>query len=289
MRRFLTLAAAALVFASLRLPTASAGEISVGVTDHVLTIVGTTEDDAVAVSCTGGTVTIDGVEPVGGPEACSDLREIRIRMDTGNDRVNLAGVGRSAFSNIDLVLVAGDSGDDTLIGSSFADALSGGGGQDSLRGGDGTDRLEPGPGWNEVIGGNGRDLATFSGDGSWSVRNGTVDRSQPVDEETSIRSVEIVKVVGASGQDVLTGGGFSGITKFFGQGGNDLMTSGSNDDLMDGGRGNDWLDATDGNDTMFGGPGDDVLRGGNGNDDMDGGPGSDSCLSGAGADRTISC
>ena len=289
MRRFLTFAASVLVFASLGLPTASAGEISIGVTDHVLTVVGTTEDDAVAVSCAGGTVTVDDVEPVGGPEACSDLREIRIRMDAGNDRVNLTGIGRSAFSSIDLVLVAGDAGDDTLIGSSFADALSGGGGQDSLRGGDGTDRLEPGSGWNEVIGGDGRDLATFSGDGTWSVRNGTVERSQPVDEDTSIRSVEIVKVVGGSEQDVLTGGDFSGITKFFGQGGNDLMTSGSNGDLMVGGSGNDWIDTADGNDTLLGGPGDDVLRGGNGNDDMDGGPGSDSCLSGAGADRTISC
>jgi Ca2+-binding RTX toxin-like protein len=289
MRRLLTFATAALVSTSLGLPAASAGEISAGVTDHILTVVGTTEDDVVAVSCAGGAVSINDAEPAGGPEACSDLREIRIGADAGNDRVNLAGVGRTAFSNIALVLVSGDVGDDTLIGSSLADALSGGGGQDSLRGGGGADRLDPGPGWNEAIGGDGRDLATFSGAGTWSVRNRVVERSQPVDEETSIRTVEIVKIVGGSEQDVLSGGDFGGVTRFYGQGGNDLMTSGDNGDLMDGGSGNDWIDTADGNDTLLGGPGNDVLRAGNGNDDLDGGPGSDSCLSGAGADRTISC
>ena len=289
MRRPLTFAAAVLVFASLGLPIASAQTVAAGVADHVLTVVGTTEDDVVGVSCAGGTVTTDGGEPAGGPEACSDLREIRIRMDAGNDRVNMAGVGRSAFSSLDAVLVAGDAGDDTLIGSSLADALSGGGGDDSLRGGDGTDRLDPGPGWNEVIGGDGRDLATFSGGGTWFVRGGIIDHSQPVNEDTSIRSVEIVKVVGGPEQDVLSEDDYSGIVKFFGQGGDDLMTSGPNNDLLDGGGGNDWLDAADGNDTILGGPGNDVLRGGNGNDVMDGGPGSDACLSGAGADRTTSC
>src|SRR5262245_24060439 len=252
MRRFLTFAAV-LVAASLGLPAASAQEVSASVTDHVLTVAGTSQDDTVAVACSGGSVRVDDAEPAGGPEACSALREIRIRMDAGNDRVDLADVGRVAFSSVDAVSVAGDEGDDTLIGSSFGDALSGGGDHDSLRGGSGNDRLEPGPGWNEVVGGDGRDLATFSGDGTWSVRDGIVEHSQPVDEDTPIRSVEIVKVVGGSERDVLGGRGFSGITKLFGRGGDDLMTSGSNDDLMDGGGGNDWLDAADGDDTMFGG------------------------------------
>ena len=288
MRRVLTFATA-LVAASLGLPAASAQAISASVTDHVLTVGGTSEDDAVAVSCTGGSVMVDDTEPVGGPEACSDLREIRVRMDAGDDRVTLTDVGRSVFSRLGFVSAHGDDGDDTLIGSAFADALSGGEGHDSLRGGAGADRFEPGPGWNEVVGGDGRDVASFSGSGMWFVSNRNVDRRSPVDEDTSIRSVEIVKVVGGSERDVLSGGAFSGISKFSGQGGNDLMTSGANNDVMDGGNGNDWLDTADGNDSLDGGPGDDVLRGGNGNDDMDGGPGSDSCLSGAGADRTTSC
>jgi Ca2+-binding RTX toxin-like protein len=271
------------------LPSASAGQSSAGVVNHVLTVAGTAQGETTAIGCAGGEVTVDGAAPSGGPEVCSDLREIRVNAGGGDDRVTLAEVSRSAFSNLEQISVSGDDGDDTLIGSDFADVLSGDGGHDSLRGGAGADSLVPGPGWNEVNGGDGRDRASFSGGGSWFMIDGLIGRRSPVAEESSIRSTEEVEVVGGPGADLLSGGSFPGVLILAGLGGNDLINSGPRDDVVDGGRGDDWLDANAGNDDMAGGPGDDVLRGDEGNDVMNGGPGNDVCLSGPGGDRAISC
>ena len=289
MRRILLLVAALCAATLSPLPSASAGVSSAAVANHVLTVTGTGQNETTAIACAAGEVTVDGAAPSGGPEACSDLREIRVNAGGGDDRVNLAEVARSAFSNLGPISVSGDDGDDTLIGSDFADGLSGGGGSDELRGGAGADRLAPGPGYNQVEGGDGRDRASFSGGGSWFMIDGLIGRRSPVVEESSIRSVEEVEVVGGPGADLLSGGSFPGVLILVGLGGNDLINSGPRDDVVDGGRGDDWLDANAGNDDMAGGPGDDVLRGDEGNDVMNGGPGNDVCLSGPGGDRAISC
>lgn len=256
---------------------------------HVLSVVGTDQDDSINIGCKGGEVAVDQIQPVGGPEACSDLRAVEISAGGGNDRVSLGEIIRSAFPELASVSVAGEGGDDTLIGSDFADVLFGGGGADSLRGGAGADELAPGSGWNEVNGGDGLYVASFSGGGNWFVIDGLAGRRTPTAEETSLRSVEEVEVVGGGGADPMSGASFSGVLRFFGRGGNDLMNSGSENDVLDGGPGDDWLDANAGNDVMDGGPGSDVLRGDEGNDDMNGGPGDDVCLSGPGADRARSC
>ena len=289
MRRSLSLAAVLCAATLSPLPAASAGVSSSGVTNHVLTVTGTEQGETTAIGCSGGEVTVDGAAPAGGPEACPDLREIHVNAGGGNDRVTLAEVSRSAFSNLGKISVAGDDGDDTLIGSDFPDALFGDAGADVLRGGSGADELVPGSGYNQIEGGDGRDRASFSGGGSWFMIDGLIGRRSPVAEESSIRSVEEVEVVGGPDADLLSGGSFPGVLILVGLGGNDLINSGPRDDVVDGGRGADWLDANAGNDDMAGGPGDDVLRGDEGNDVMNGGPGNDVCLSGPGGDRAISC
>ncbi len=289
MRRSLALAAVLCAAVLTPLSSASAGQPSAGVTNHVLTVIGTDQGETTSIGCAGSEVTVDGASPSGGPEACSNLREIRVNAGGGDDRVSLAEVARSTFSNLVSISVSGDDGDDTLIGSDFADVLSGGGGADVVRGGSGADRLVPGPGYNQVEGGDGRDRATFSGGGSWFMIDGLIGRRSPVAEESSVRSVEEVEVVGGPGADLLSGGSFPGVLILRGMGGNDLLNSGPRDDVVEGGRGDDWLDANAGNDDMAGGPGDDVMRGDEGNDVMNGGPGNDVCLSGPGGDRAISC
>ncbi len=289
MRRSIVLAAVLSAAMLSPLPSASAGASSAGVVNHVLTVTGTAQGETMAIGCAGGEVVVDGAAPAGGPEACSELREIRVSAGGGDDRVSLSEVVRSAFSNLGSIAVSGDDGDDTLIGSDFADVLSGGGGADVVRGGSGADELVPGPGWNQLEGGDGRDRASFTGGGSWFMIEGTIGRRSPVAEESSVRSIEEVEVVGGPGADLLSGGSFPGVLILVGLGGNDLLNSGPRDDVVDGGRGNDWLDANAGNDDMAGGPGDDVLRGDEGNDVMHGGPGNDVCLSGPGGDRAISC
>ena len=81
---------------------------------------------------------------------------------------------------------------------------------------------------------------------------GPIGRRSPVAEESSVRSIEEVEVVGGPGADLLSGGSFPGVLILVGLGGNDLLNSGPRDDVVDGGRGNDWLDANAGNDDMAG-------------------------------------
>jgi len=90
------------------------------------------------------------------------------------------------FSGLRVVSVSGDDGDDYLVGSDHADLLDGGGGHDWIRAGAGVDVLAPGPGWNAINGGPGRDVASFSGGGTWYVRDGAAGRTSPVTEETTM-------------------------------------------------------------------------------------------------------
>lgn len=53
---------------------------------------------------------------------------------------------------------------------------------------------------------------------------------------------------------------------FYGQGGDDILTGGSNSDVLKGGNGNDYINGRGGDDDITGDAGSDTLIGGNGND-----------------------
>jgi trimeric autotransporter adhesin len=82
-----------------------------------------------------------------------------------------------------------------------------------------------------------------------------------------------------AGDDVfngLSGGtGASSGNRFFGEGGNDILTGQAWVDVFDGGAGNDTLYGADGDDNLTGGANDDYLEGGEGNDTLSGGTGTD--------------
>jgi Ca2+-binding RTX toxin-like protein len=67
--------------------------------------------------------------------------------------------------------------------------------------------------------------------------------------------------------------------------GHDLVDARAGDDTVHGGDGDDTLDGDDGNDTLFGDDGADELIGGKGNDVLDGGTGNDVLWGGKGNDR----
>jgi Ca2+-binding RTX toxin-like protein len=157
------------------------------------------------------------------------------------------------------------SGNDTLLGGSFADRfignagrdlLSGGGGNDTLVGGDGADTLDGGTGANSMSGGSGADSIT--GD----IGNDTVD--------------------GGLGNDSIDAG--DGDNTAYGGDGFDLISSGAGADLLAGDAGNDTLQAGAGADFIYGGSENDVVDGGDGNDILLGDAGSDSLFGGNGDD-----
>jgi hypothetical protein len=88
------------------------------------------------------------------------------------------------------------------------------------------------------------------------------------------RAVTGLNLVGDGGQNSLKGGKNDDVLR--GKGGNDRL---------DGGRGADQLFGDRGNDTLLGGSGKDILSGGKGKDTLVGGGGSDSLMGGGGADQ----
>ena len=87
---------------------------------------------------------------------------------------------------------------------------------------------------------------------------------------------------GGSGNDTLRGGNWG---SYYGQFGDDTITTGPGDDYIDGGDGEDTINSGAGHDEIDGGPGADIINSGDNNDIVRGGDGNDSILGGSGYDR----
>ncbi|MDP5305755.1 calcium-binding protein [Paracoccus spongiarum] len=92
----------------------------------------------------------------------------------------------------------------------------------------------------------------------------------------------MVRRIGTSGNDTLTGTNFSDL--LWGNGGNDLLRGLGGSDDLEGDGGNDRLFGGGGNDELEGDDGRDLLRGGAGNDELDGDDGDDRLFGQAGRD-----
>lgn len=142
---------------------------------------------------------------------------------------NAAALNHMFFAGNDTLL--GSAYADVLVASNGADVVGGRGGDDTLDGGDGDDSLDAGEGNDTVLGGRGRD--TLEGD----VGNDSLDGGADAD-----------RLFGEGGNDVLRGGA-----------GADTLFGGPGDDTVEGGDGDDRLEADAGNDTLEGGDGIDTL------------------------------
>ncbi|MGA0597692.1 family 16 glycoside hydrolase [Enterovirga sp. CN4-39] len=237
---------------------------------------------------------------------------------TVGDDVILAGLGDDtvlALGGKDEV--DGGEGDDSLDGGEGDDTLRGAAGDDQLIGGAGNDLLIGGAGDDLLDGGEGVDTADYSTDTA-GVSVDLASGEAYGDEAGSDELVDIEKVIGGSGDDILIGDG--GANRLIGGAGNDALRGGAGDDILQGGAGDDTInggegfdildlaDATGsvsvdvaagrasgagiGTDTFTGierlvlGAGDDVVTGGNGVENIDGGAGNDT-LKGAGGDDLL--
>jgi Ca2+-binding RTX toxin-like protein len=149
--------------------------------------------------------------------------------------------------------VKGQDGNDTLLGSIFADTLDGGNGDDMLQGGLGDDTL---------IGGAGVDTASYA-DRAAQVKvsldstklwvTSPAKQNGQANENDSIAS-DVENLTGGTGNDMLRGNS-----------GNNTIHGGGGDDIIEGGLGNDSLyadtSATDFGDALYGGAGNDILVG----------------------------
>jgi Ca2+-binding RTX toxin-like protein len=180
---------------------------------------------------------------------------------TGSDRI-ITGVGNNSVvdgSGDDLVDFQGNSvgvnyttsgGNDTVIGTNYADKITGSSGNDRLEGGFGDDNLSGGlgndvliggPGKNVINDGSGNDTVDFSGNAT-AITYTTTGGNDKV-----IGSKYNDKITGSSGNDSLYGGagndqlfGKGGTDEVYGQAGNDWLEAGSVSEVADGGDGTDY-------------------------------------------------
>ncbi|WDI32475.1 choice-of-anchor Q domain-containing protein [Hyphococcus flavus] len=195
----------------------------------------------------------------------SDLLDLDGDMDAGEPLpVDGRGAGRIANTDLDigaveLALIAGGAGNDSLVGTDFAERLDGLDGNDTMIGGDSRDT---------IVGGLGDDAAN-GGAGDDSLDGGADNDS----------------LVGSTGDDTVNGG--DGLDTIFGGSGNDMLSGGAGVDFLSGGVNNDVLDGGDGDDELAGGGNNDSIFGGLGNDTIFGAKGSDT-LDGGSDDDIVS-
>ena len=243
-RRHLRLALPAAIAAVLLLvPGMAQAKVSPSINGSLLTVTGGKHSDHIVVVCRNGVVKLNGKDPRTGSIACAKVSEVDVVSGSGNDRVDLSGVGPdNGFGQRDLpggfghgTGAAADlgSGDDRYTGGGSAfNLVLAGEGDDRMSGGRFRDSLQGGSGNDSAAGGAGRDI-----------------------------------LLGNSGNDKLNGGADD-----------DLLSGNSGDDVLIGGAGADLLGGGVGMDRLFGGPGPDQLIGGPGKDRLNGGPGNNTLV-----------
>ena len=289
-------------------PTVTSAALSGG----VLTIIADNGADRLALQLAGAdiqlfnTSTQAQIPIIGSPNVANTLA-VLVRLGGGADRIDVSTlpVGNRT------ILLDGENGDDTLIGTTGPDSLGGGSGEDLLLGGPGDDVLDGGTGSDDLEGGAGDDVL-FGGDGgdrmdgdagddslvggafgdifTGGPGDDTFDGNTGADANTDTL-IEFANVDFVITNTFLTGLGFdvmSGIESVSvggGPGNNRIDASGrtlavslsgeEGDDTLIAGAGNDFLSGDLGNDSLVGAAGNDTMDGEGGNDTLRGGDGDD--------------
>ena len=234
---------AALVAALLLVPGAAQAKVRGSVSGSLLTVSGSKGSDHIVVACRDGLVKVNGKNPRTGAVACSNVSEVDVVSGSGNDRVDLSGVGSDkGFGQRDLpggfghgtgaAADLGPGNDRYAGGGSAFNLVLAGSGDDRMSGGRFRDSMQAGTGNDTAAAGAGRDI-----------------------------------LVGGSGRDKLNAGPDD-----------DLLSGNSGDDILIGAAGADLLGGGAGDDRLSGGPGPDELIGGPGKDRLNGGPGNNTLI-----------
>ncbi|WP_340313837.1 hypothetical protein [Rhizorhabdus argentea] len=196
--------------------------------------------------------------------------------------------------------LAGNVGNDVLIGGDNNEVLNGNAGNDTLDAGDGNDTMAGGAGTDVfVVDGDGIKIITdftvgadkidlsatsvdsfaalqpYLSDVGGNAVIGTTDDGEVISytlqgvAKASLTANDFIFatprfLTGTENADYLDGGELG--DSLSGLGGNDTLEAGGGNDTLDGGAGNDNLFGDEGNDTLDGGAGADVLHGGEGDD-----------------------
>ncbi|HEX6263253.1 MAG TPA: calcium-binding protein, partial [Actinomycetota bacterium] len=230
----------------------------------------------------GAGIDLDATSDPGPHVALSGVELVVVDGAGGDDTLD-AGDPIDPFLRV--VELRGGDGADTLIGGDAGDLLVGGGGADDLLGGDGPDVLRGGAGIDSLDGGQGDDLLAggpgddeeAGGPGNDIFDQGTAeDGEDDLDGGAGQLDVVAYDLRTEAVTVVLDGPSVSG------EAGEGDAVAGI--EVALGGAGDDSLTGAGGDDSLRGGPGQDVLVGGGGDDYLAGGPGQDHLNGGVGDD-----
>jgi Ca2+-binding RTX toxin-like protein len=249
--------------------------MSASLTNGVLSVTGTANDDAYVLSLSNSKIVVKRGSAVEGEFASSQVNRISAVLGSGNDTWDSSAINKRTY-------VAGESGNDTLKSGNALDTLYGGSGNDRLVGMGERDYLYGEADNDELFGADGHDILV-GGAGSDFMSGGT--GSDRVDYTAHTSPVRVTldgrKNDGASGEyDHI----ISDVEIVYGSNGNDVLVGSTGNDYLHGYGGADILNGEAGHDTLIGGTGGDAIVGGAGNDMIDGQAGSDQMSGGTGND-----
>lgn len=158
-------------------------------------------------------------------------------------------------------------GNDSLVGSGYADYLEGFAGNDTLSGGGGSDTLAGGAGNDVYIVGAGDVVMEALNAGTDLIKSGVNRTLGDNQENLTLTETSAINGTGNAQNNVLTGN--SAANKLWGAGGADKLSGSGGADQLHGQDGNDTLLGGTGNDTLVGGKGKDILTGEGGADVFD--------------------
>jgi hypothetical protein len=158
-------------------------------------------DDAIAITCAGGTAKVNGGAPEGDPAPCGAVEAVEVLGGPGPNAIDLTGLTATAFPAAEDIDAYGDEGNDTIIGSPLADAVDGDEGDDVLRGAAGDDRLDGDEGSDTLLGGAGDDtlVAADGNDGLDGQAGSDTYRLDLFESTSSIRVAD----TGTEGTDTI--------------------------------------------------------------------------------------
>lgn len=231
-------------------------------TDGVLTITGTSRNDAIVITIDPANASRLKVSHGGvvSRYTLSLVRRISASLFKGNDSLTIADTITIPAS------VLGAGGRDTILAGAGKDTLDGGDSEDILNGRAGKDLLIGGTSTDEIYGGPGKDTVSYeyvtteflpggnrSGFGVIISLDGLRNEQEATGNDYIDTSIE--NVIGTPFRDAINGSG-----------GDNVLTGGGGPDSIVGNGGRDYLDGGTGADTLKGGSGVDTLIGGESGD-----------------------
>jgi Ca2+-binding RTX toxin-like protein len=198
-----------------------------------------------SMTLTDGQLAVEGADT----DSLSAIERASLTGGAGAHRLDASGFDDPGVTTVAL---DGAGGDDSLLGSSSADAtdsLTGGTGSDELSGNGGSDAYAGGDGDTDVIveqvaGQAVLDAATLTAIGTTATHAG----------------IEAARLTGTGDGVSIDAGGFGGTASLTGTAGADALTGTAQADSLDGGAADDVLTGGAGGDSLAGGTGTDAVR-----------------------------